>query len=75
VTEQYLQGLAQQVPGLKLADWMAARGDPRLAAQVNADGVAERASGPSDATPAFLLGGANATPLGRAIKKILPARA
>ncbi|MGA3362735.1 MAG: thioredoxin domain-containing protein [Solirubrobacteraceae bacterium] len=37
VTDAFLQGLAQQVPGLMLAQWQAARTDPKLTDDVNAD--------------------------------------
>jgi protein-disulfide isomerase len=37
VTEQYLHGLARQVPGLNLAQWTSDRNDPALAAQVASD--------------------------------------
>ena len=36
VTEKYIQGLAQQVPGLNLPDWSAARNDPAYGEQVDA---------------------------------------
>jgi protein-disulfide isomerase len=37
VNESYLDGLARQVPGLNLTEWMAARSDTQLAAQVEQD--------------------------------------
>jgi protein-disulfide isomerase len=37
VNESYLDGLAKQVPGLNLAEWMAARQDSQLAEQVAKD--------------------------------------
>jgi len=37
VTENYLQGLAQQVPGLNLIAWTAARDDPELASTLTGD--------------------------------------
>ena len=37
VNERYLQGLAQQVPGLDLIAWTAARSDPELARQLARD--------------------------------------
>lgn len=37
VTEQYLQGLARQAPGLELAQWMSDRNDPTLVDRVEAD--------------------------------------
>jgi protein-disulfide isomerase/thiol-disulfide isomerase/thioredoxin len=71
VTERYLQGLAQQVSGLNLIEWTAARNDPELARTLTTDArVAERAG--LNETPAFLLGHTQPRPpyLG-AIKKRL----
>ncbi|HWX97377.1 MAG TPA: thioredoxin domain-containing protein [Solirubrobacteraceae bacterium] len=55
VTEQYLQNLAQQVPGLNLTAWTAARGDPALASQITTDAQQASAQG-FTGTPAFLIG-------------------
>lgn len=44
VTESYLQGIAGQVPGLSLSQWMSERGDPQLAAQLAADQTAAKAA-------------------------------
>jgi protein-disulfide isomerase len=55
VTEQYLQGLAQQVPGLNLPQWTAARSDPAFAGQLATDAQLASASG-FTGTPAFLIG-------------------
>jgi protein-disulfide isomerase len=55
VTEQFLQNMAQQVPGLNLAQWTAARGDPTLATQIATDAQLASASG-FTGTPAFLIG-------------------
>jgi len=55
VTESYLQGLAQQVPGLNLATWTSDRSEPVLANQVTADGQAANAAG-FNGTPSFLIG-------------------
>jgi protein-disulfide isomerase len=55
VTEQFLQNMAQQVPGLNLAQWTAARSDPMLASQITTDAQVASASGLSG-TPAFLIG-------------------
>jgi protein-disulfide isomerase len=55
VTEQFLQNMAQQVPGLNLAQWTAARNDPTLASQITTDAQVASASGLSG-TPAFLIG-------------------
>jgi protein-disulfide isomerase len=55
VTERYLRGIAGQIPGLNVALWSEDRHDPRLAAQVLAEGLAAtraRFSG----TPTFLIG-------------------
>jgi protein-disulfide isomerase len=84
VTESYIQGIAQQVPGLNLADWTAARNDPNLAAEIPHDqqvALEHRFEG----TPSFLLGksGTTLSPLevttftepavfAEAIKKYLP---
>jgi protein-disulfide isomerase len=55
VTEQYLQNLAQQVPGLNLTQWAAARSDPALASQITTDAQLASASG-FTGTPSFLIG-------------------
>ncbi len=55
VTESYLQGLAQQVPGLNLANWSAARNDPELAEALTRDEQAVTQQG-FTGTPSFLLG-------------------
>lgn len=55
VTEKYLQGLAQQVPGLNLPDWSAARNDPAYAEQVRHDAQIANAEG-FTGTPSFLIG-------------------
>jgi protein-disulfide isomerase len=55
VTESYLQGLAQQVPGLNLPDWTTARSDPALAEQVERDKAAASQEG-FNGTPSFLIG-------------------
>ena len=55
VTENYLQSLAQQVPGLKLPDWSAARNDPALTEQVTRDGQIANQRG-FTGTPSFLIG-------------------
>jgi protein-disulfide isomerase len=54
-TEAFITGIARQVPGLALARWSAARGDPALAGTIASDAQAaanERLNG----TPAFLIG-------------------
>jgi protein-disulfide isomerase len=55
VNEQYLQGLAQQVPGLNLADWTAARNDPEFTNTITSDAQAANNAG-FTGTPSFLIG-------------------
>ncbi len=55
VTESYLQGLAAQVPGLKLSDWSSARNDPAYANQVISDAQTANQNGLTG-TPSFLIG-------------------
>jgi len=55
VTESYLQKLAQQVPGLNLTAWTAARNDPELANSITTDGQAANSAG-FTGTPSFLIG-------------------
>jgi protein-disulfide isomerase len=55
VTEQYLQNIAQQVPGLNLAAWTAARGETSLTAQLTTDAQLANTSG-FTGTPSFLVG-------------------
>jgi protein-disulfide isomerase len=55
VTEKYLQGLAQQVPGLNLPNWSAARSEPAYAEQVTHDAQVANAEG-FTGTPSFLVG-------------------
>jgi protein-disulfide isomerase len=55
VTEQYLQGLAQQVPGLNLTQWAAARSEPALVSQITTDAQVASAQG-FTGTPSFLIG-------------------
>ncbi len=55
VTERYLQGLAQQVPGLNLIAWTVARSDARLADTLTTDAQAANHVG-FTGTPMFLLG-------------------
>ncbi len=61
VTESFLQGLAQQVPGLNLADWSAARSDESYAKQVARDAQVAEQHG-FNGTPSFLIGRNGATP-------------
>jgi protein-disulfide isomerase len=60
VTESYLQGLAQQVPGLNLPNWSAARNDPALAEQLTRDSQTVTQEG-FTGTPSFLLGKSGTT--------------
>jgi protein-disulfide isomerase len=55
VTENYLQGLAQQVPGLNVTSWSTARNDPTLAAQITGDAQTANLEG-FTGTPSFLIG-------------------
>jgi protein-disulfide isomerase len=55
VTEKYIQGIAQQVPGLNLAQWTAARNNVQLASQVTTDAQAANTAG-FTGTPSFLIG-------------------
>lgn len=55
VTEQYLQGIAQQVPGLNLVSWSAARNEPQLSNDVATDAQAASNAG-FTGTPSFLIG-------------------
>jgi protein-disulfide isomerase len=55
VTEKYLQELAQQVPGLNLAAWTAARGDEQLENAITTDAQAANNAG-FTGTPSFLIG-------------------
>jgi protein-disulfide isomerase len=61
VTESYIQGLAQQVPGLNLAKWASDRSDPALANQVASDAQAASNEG-FTGTPSFLIGKTGSTP-------------
>jgi protein-disulfide isomerase len=55
VTESYLQGLAQQVPGLNLSQWTSARSDATLSNQVASDAQAANNAGLTG-TPSFQIG-------------------
>jgi protein-disulfide isomerase len=54
VTEKYLQGLAQQVPGLNLASWTSARNTPQFANAITTDAQAANTAG-FTGTPSFLI--------------------
>ncbi len=60
VNESYLQGLASQIPGLKLADWTTARGEPTYTNQIAADAQAATQAG-FNGTPSFELGKSSGT--------------
>ncbi len=66
VTDTYLEGIAGQVAGLKLAQWTADRGDPALLTEIAADEQAAERSG-LNGTPSFLLG-----TTGGALRKFSP---
>jgi protein-disulfide isomerase len=55
VTEKFIQGIAEQVPGLDLTQWSAARNDPALTNEVAADAQAANTAG-FTGTPSFLIG-------------------
>ncbi len=61
VTESYLQGLAQQVPGLNLTQWANDRSNPALANQIATDKQAANNAG-FTGTPSFLIGKTGGTP-------------
>ncbi len=70
VTEGFLQGLAQQVGGLNLIAWTAARNDTELADTVTADAQGAREAN-IDGTPSFRVGEARHVAYLSAIKKLL----
>jgi protein-disulfide isomerase len=55
VTEKYLRGLAEQVPGLSLTSWSSARSDPQFTNVVTADAQAANNAG-FTGTPSFQIG-------------------
>jgi protein-disulfide isomerase len=55
VTENYLQGIASQVPGLDLPQWTSDRNDTELASEVTSDTQAANNNG-FTGTPSFLIG-------------------
>ncbi len=55
VTEKFLQGLAEQIQGLKLSQWTSERNEPALAEQVATDGQTATNEG-FTGTPSFLIG-------------------
>ena len=60
VTESYLQGIAKQVPGMKLATWKTDRQDPKLAGVLTTDSTAAQTAGASG-TPTLVITGPNGT--------------
>ncbi len=60
VNESFLDGLAQQVSGLNLIAWSAARTDPRLANMIASDARVAAHVG-FNATPSFLMGNTSGT--------------
>jgi protein-disulfide isomerase len=70
VTESFLQGLAQQIPGLNLVAWTAARDEPRLLETLARDARAAQESG-LDSTPSFRIGGPTGAPYYTAINRLL----
>ncbi|TMM16950.1 MAG: hypothetical protein E6F96_09695 [Actinobacteria bacterium] len=70
VTERYLQGLAQQVSGLDLIEWSAARADPRLARALAGDARAAVSAG-INSTPTFLIAHARYVPYLAALERQL----
>jgi protein-disulfide isomerase len=55
VTESFLQKLAREVPGLRLATWASARSDTELATSITTDAQAANNAG-FTGTPSFLIG-------------------
>jgi len=55
VTEKFIQGIAQQVPGLNLTQWTSDRSDPELANEITTDAQAATNQG-FTGTPSFLIG-------------------
>jgi protein-disulfide isomerase len=55
VNEKYLQGLAQQVPGLNLATWTTDRNNPQFTNTITTDAQSANTAG-FTGTPSFLIG-------------------
>ena len=55
VTEQYLRNIAEQVPGLNMAQWASERKKPEFQAQIEVDAQTANAGGLTG-TPSFLIG-------------------
>jgi protein-disulfide isomerase len=60
VTENYLQGLAKQVPGLKLASWLSARGSSKLINTISNQASAAQSAG-LNSTPTLIFTGPKGT--------------
>jgi protein-disulfide isomerase len=61
VTQSYLEGIANQVPGLNLAQWQRERGDQKFAAEVEEDAQTANSEG-FTGTPSFLIGRSGGSP-------------
>jgi protein-disulfide isomerase len=61
VTENYIQGIARQVPGLNLPQWIVNRNEAALADQLSSDEQAATSQG-LNGTPAFLIGRSGGAP-------------
>ena len=61
VTESFLDGIANQVPGLNLAQWQRERGDQKFAAEVEADAQTSSNEG-FTGTPSFMIGRSGGAP-------------
>jgi protein-disulfide isomerase len=70
VTEHYLDELAQQLTGLNLIAWTAARNDAALAKTITTDAARAKHAGLTS-TPSFLLSTSARTPYVSAIAKLL----
>jgi hypothetical protein len=70
VTERYLDELAEQLPGLNLIAWTAARNDIALSNTITSDAGAAKNAG-LNSTPSFLLSTSGTTPYVSTIKKLL----
>ncbi len=57
VTEQYLRGLARQIPNLSFRQWLTDRGDPALTSQVQEDQTFVAKSGLPEQTPEIRMTG------------------
>lgn len=70
VSERYLEELAEQLTGLNLVAWTAARNDIALADTISSDAVAAKSAGLTS-TPSFLLATSGRAPYASAIEKLL----